>query len=210
MTILLDLDGTLTDPSEGITRCIQHALRQLDEPVPEQQALLKYIGPPLQASFTQMLGGEARVAAAMAAYRERFADVGLYENVLYPRVREVLQTLIEQGERLILATSKPHVYAQRIVEHFQLEPYLEALYGSELDGTRTDKRELLGYLLEQQRLDGAECTMVGDRKHDAIGARANGVAAVGVLWGFGSREELTSAGVASLLRSPDDLLGLAG
>jgi phosphoglycolate phosphatase len=210
VTILLDLDGTLTDPSEGITRCIQHALRQLDEPVPEQQALLKYIGPPLQASFTQMLGGEARVAAAMAAYRERFADVGLYENVLYPRVREVLQTLIEQGERLILATSKPHVYAQRIVEHFQLEPYLEALYGSELDGTRTDKRELLGYLLEQQRLDGAECTMVGDRKHDAIGARANGVAAVGVLWGFGSREELTSAGVASLLRSPDDLLGLAG
>ncbi len=209
LNVLLDLDGTLTDPREGITRCIQYALRRLDRPVPEQHHLLHCIGPPLHASFVDLLNGDAALAdRALALYRERFGEVGLYENALYPGIGQALDTLREGGARLYLATSKPTVYARRIVAHFALESRLEGVFGSELDGTRTDKVGLLGWIVDELSIDPAVTVMVGDRKYDMIGARANGIEPVGVTWGYGARAELLDAGATRLLELPGDLAEL--
>jgi phosphoglycolate phosphatase len=210
LTILLDLDGTLTDPREGITRCIQYALARLDRPVPEQDALLGCIGPPLHESFVDLLDGDRVLAdRAVALYRERFGEVGLFENALYPGILDALDTLAEQGRRLFVATSKPTVYARRIVAHFGLDRRLDDVFGSELDGRRTDKSELLAHVLESTGSAPRRTMMVGDRRHDVAGALANGLYPVGVLWGYGSRRELQGAGAADLLRSPGELAGLA-
>lgn len=206
---MLDLDGTLTDPAEGITRCIQHALQRLDRPVPGRDALLGCIGPPLHASFVELLDGDESLAhRAVALYRERFGDVGLYENALYPCIDEALNHLRVRGARLFLATSKPTVYARRIVAHFELDRKLEGVFGSELDGRLTNKAELLAHVLERTGCDVRTSVMVGDRRHDAEGARANDVRPVGVLWGYGSRRELIDAGVSGLLDVPADLARL--
>ena len=200
MNLLLDLDGTLTDPQEGITRCIQHALARLGRPVPEQDQLLGCIGPPLHTSFVHLLDGDEALAdQAVGLYRERFADVGLYENALYPGILPALDRLREQGARLCLATSKPTVYARRIVSHFGLDSRLDGVFGSELDGTRTDKADLLAWLIDRLGLRRDATIMIGDRKHDMIGARANRIHPIGVTWGYGSREELLQAGAARLL-----------
>lgn len=200
MNLLLDLDGTLTDPREGITRCIQHALARLGRPVPEQDQLLGCIGPPLHTSFVHLLDGDEALAdRAVGLYRERFAQVGLYENALYPGILPALDRLREQGAHLYLATSKPAVYARRIVSHFGLDDRLDGVFGSELDGTRTDKSDLLAWLIDRLGLGRDATIMIGDRKHDMIGARANRIHPVGVTWGYGSREELLQAGAATLL-----------
>lgn len=209
--VLLDLDGTLTDPREGITRCIQHALNRLGRNVPEQESLLDCIGPPLHASFVELLGGdEAAAHRAVALYRERFGDVGLFENVPYPGIAEALDKLHESGARLFVATSKPTVYAERIVAHFGLDRRLEDVFGSELDGTRTHKAELLAFILERLGVRSDQALMVGDRKHDISGARANRIHPVGVTWGYGSRAELLEAGAARLLLEPCELVSLSG
>ncbi|MDZ7789853.1 MAG: HAD family hydrolase [Xanthomonadales bacterium] len=206
MNVLLDLDGTLTDPREGITRCIQHALRRLGRPVPEQSQLLQCIGPPLHASFVELLDGDDSLAhRAVALYRERFGEVGLYENMPYPGIGKALDTLRDNGARLYLATSKPTVYARRIVAHFGLESRLEEVFGSELDGTRTDKTELLAWIVDELSIDPSTTAMVGDRKHDMVGARANRIYPVGVTWGYGARSELLEAGAAHLLDTPEEL-----
>jgi phosphoglycolate phosphatase len=206
---MLDLDGTLTDPREGITRCIQYALERLDRPVPAQDELLDCIGPPLHGSFVRLLDGDAQLATrAVLLYRERFADVGLYENVPYPGIAEAMDRLHAGGVRLYLATSKPTVYARRIVEHFDLAGRLDGTFGSELDGRLTDKAELLAHALEQTGLRPQQALMVGDRYHDVRGARANRMEAFGVSWGFGTREELLSAGAADVLDSVDQLATL--
>lgn len=209
MNVLLDLDGTLTDPREGITRCIQHALRRLDQPVPEQEKLLHCIGPPLRESFVALLGGDESAAdRAVDLYRERFGRIGLFENGLYPGIEQALVALRDAGARLYLATSKPTVYAQRIVSHFGLDGRLEAVFGSELDGTRADKSDLLAWIVKRLSLDQTDTTMIGDRRHDMIGARANGILPVGVTWGYGSRGELLESGAARLLDSPGELADL--
>lgn len=209
MNILLDLDGTLTDPREGITRCIQYALRRLDRPAPEQHDLLHCIGPPLHASFVALLDGDASLAdRAVALYRERFGEVGLYENRPYPGIGQALDALRANGARLYLATSKPTVYARRIVAHFGLDSRLEGVFGSELDGTRADKADLLSWIVDKLSIDPAATAMVGDRKHDMIGARANRIHPVGVTWGYGARSELIEAGAAHLLVIPRDLATL--
>ncbi|RFF31527.1 HAD family hydrolase [Wenzhouxiangella sediminis] len=206
MDILLDLDGTLTDPREGITRCIQYALERLERPVPEQHRLLHCIGPPLHESFSEMLDGNDELASrAVALYRERFGEVGLYENAPYPGIAEALETLRSGRARLFVATSKPTIYARRIVVHFGLDKYLEDVFGSELDGTRTDKSELLAYVAEQLGLATETTRMIGDRKHDMIGARNNNIQPHGVTWGYGSRAELIEAGAADLLNAPMEL-----
>lgn len=194
-TVLLDLDGTLTDPRPGITRCIAHALERMGLASPPTEELLFAIGPPLRNSFAQLLDTQdsAAIERAMVLYRERFASVGLFENEVYAGVPEMLAGLQAGGYRIFLATAKPHVYATRILEHFNLHQPFEAQYGAELDGTRQDKRDLLAYLLSRERLTARTCVMIGDRSHDIHAAQANGCASIGVTWGYGSVEELSGA-----------------
>jgi len=204
--IFFDLDGTLTDPRTGIVRSIQYALEALDRPVPEEADLLWCIGPPLKDSFIELLGGDREADRAVGLYRERFGDIGLYENQVYPGIRETLEGLVERGFDLYVATSKPHVYATRIIEHFELEDCFQRVFGSELSGERVDKSELLGFALSESGADGARSPMVGDRSHDMVGARNNAMIGIGVLYGYGSREELEIAGAEQLVGSTEALL----
>lgn len=190
-TILFDLDGTLTDPREGITRSIQYALAKLDIDEPDLKKLEPFIGPPLLQAFMQFYGfDEARAWQAVGFYRERFQVQGLYENLLFEGVLELLEHLQGQGRTLYVATSKPSVFAREIARHFAFDHHFKVIYGSELDGTRTNKVELIGHLLAEEKLEAAQTLMIGDRKHDLIGARENGLQAVAVGYGFGSHEEL--------------------
>lgn len=201
-----DLDGTLTDPKPGITRCIQYALEHLGFPVPTQDDLVWCIGPPLHASMKKFVGTDELAHRAVELYRERFRDVGLFENEAYAGIEETLAKVAVGGRRLFVATSKPKVYADRIVEHFGLGGLFEHVFGSELDGTRTDKADLLAYALSEAKLDPAQAIMIGDRSHDVVGARKNGMKAIGVLYGYGSLAELTDAGADHLCAAHPDLV----
>jgi phosphoglycolate phosphatase len=205
MIALFDLDGTLTDPKTGITRSVQYALERLGRPIPEADELTWMIGPPLIAGFTKLLGGPADAQEAVRLYRERYSDVGLYENEVYAGIPGLLQKLREQDIRLFVATSKLHVFARRILDHFELSHFFGGIYGSELDHRNADKSDLIRHILDQERFDPARAVMIGDREHDAIGARANGIAALGVTWGYGSRPELLKAGVSCLVDDPQGL-----
>jgi phosphoglycolate phosphatase len=189
-TILFDLDGTLTDPKEGITRCIQYALVELGFPAPTQEELLWCIGPPLTHSFEKLLPADKKDLAwsAVHHYRKRFGEVGLFENELYPFIPALLEKL-KLSHRLFVCTSKPHVYARKIVEHFKLTHFFEEIYGCELTGERMDKGELIAYILEKENLAAKTCVMIGDREHDVIGAKKNGLKNIGITWGYGSHDE---------------------
>jgi phosphoglycolate phosphatase len=204
--IYFDLDGTLTDPKAGITRSIQYALGKLDREVPPEDELTWCIGPPLRASLAKLLGSDDLADKALSLYRERFADIGIFENEIYPGIEDTLSVLTEQGRRLFVATSKPSVYAERIIDHFKLRVYFERVFGSKLDGRRSDKTDLLSYALKTMRVDPAQAMMIGDRSHDMIGARNNGMIAVGVLYGYGSKEELLDAGAHHICATPQRLL----
>ena len=205
-TIFFDLDGTLTDPKPGITGSIQYALQKLDLPVPSQDDLTWCIGPPLRASFVTLLGDESRADRAVALYRERFSDTGLYENSVYPDIEHILAALRATPRRLFVATSKPHVFAERIIDHFGLSSYFEQIFGSELDGTRVNKGDLLAYAIETTGIDPSQALMIGDRSHDIVGAKANGMRGIGVLYGYGSEDELIAAGASHLCATPRALL----
>lgn len=207
MNVLLDLDGTLTDPREGIVRCIRHALTGLGDPCPPDNELLRFIGPPLQSSFGAMFGvGSPKVARAIELYRERFATVGILENIVYPGIPAALRSLRQLGATLMVATSKPTTFAERIIDHFHLREDILVVFGSELDGTRSDKAELIAHILRTQSIAPATTCMVGDREHDIRGANANKVSAIGALWGYGSRQELLDAGAAGLCQRPEELV----
>jgi phosphoglycolate phosphatase len=208
--IYFDLDGTLTDPKPGITRSIQYALRKLDHMAPPEDELTWCIGPPLRASLKKLLGSDDLADKALSLYRERFADIGIFENEIYPGIEDTLSVLTGAGRRLFVATSKPHVYAERIIDHFKLRVYFERVFGSELDGRRSEKIDLLGYALQTTRVDPSQAMMIGDRSHDMIGARNNGMTAVGVLYGYGSKEELLDAGAHHICATPQRLLDLTG
>lgn len=210
MNILFDLDGTLTDPRDGIVRCIQYALERLGLESRSEAELLHFIGPPLRESFSELLNTTDEVALthAVNVYRERYSTIGLLENQLYAGIPEALSALRERGDTLFVATSKPGLYAQQILEHFALAGYFRSIWGCELDGTRADKGNLIAHLLEQEKLTPAETVMVGDRSHDAVGARANGILPVGVLWGYGDEQELITAQCKVLLRTPAELAQL--
>ncbi|WP_044873378.1 HAD family hydrolase [Pseudomonas sp. LFM046] len=189
--ILFDLDGTLTDPREGITRSVQYALAKLDIHEPDLKNLEHFIGPPLLQCFMQSYSlSEARAWEAVNHYRDRFKVTGLYENRVFDGIEALLGRLSEQGRTLYIATSKPTVFAKEIARHFGFDRHFKHIYGSELDGTRTNKVELIAHLLEEEGLDRADTLMIGDRKHDLIGASRNGLHGAGVGYGFGSREEL--------------------
>ncbi|MEA5477120.1 HAD family hydrolase [Pseudanabaena galeata UHCC 0370] len=206
-TVLFDLDGTLTDPKVGITTCIQYALNQLDYESPATEQLLWCIGPPLTVSFTNLLQTTDKVLIdrAITLYRDRFATVGLFENALYPQIPETLNSIRTAGYQTYIATSKPHVFAKRIIEHFDLNSLFDGIYGSELDGTRSDKAELIRHILLTENLIPAKTVMIGDRSHDAIGAKKNQLLAIGVTYGYGTEEELKLHGVDLIANSPQEI-----
>jgi phosphoglycolate phosphatase len=208
VNLLFDLDGTLTDPREGIVCSLQHALVTLGYSPPDAAVLEQFIGPPLVESFRVLLGtlDESQIQAAVAAYRGRFSERGLFENRLYPDVPSGLNALQAAGHRLWVVTSKPEVYAQRIVAHFGLSCYFHKVYGSELSGERANKAEIIRYVLDQEKLSGQDVLMIGDREHDILGARANRVSAVGVAWGYGSMAELASANPQAIVNSMAELI----
>lgn len=208
-TILFDLDGTLTDPGLGITNSVMYALRKLGYEVPAREKLYKYIGPPLSDSFREDYGMTAQQAQhAIDVYREYFSVTGLFENEVYPGIPEMLADLRANGKKLLLATSKPEKFARRIMEHFDLAKYFDFIGGADLAGTRGTKDRVIGYVLRETGTDAADCVMVGDRLHDAEGAATFGIPTVGVLWGYGSEEELRSAGCAGIAEDAGELVRL--
>ena len=214
--IFLDLDGTLIDPKEGITGSIQHALSEMGmQDIPSQDELSWCIGPPLSESFRVLLGERADIAEAVAHYREKYTDTGMYEADVYDGIGEMLQDLRETGLPLYIATSKPHAYARTIAEHFGVMHFVDDLFGSELDGTHADKTDLLAHALAETGVDPFRSVMIGDRKHDIIGAQNNDIRSLGVLWGYSEEGELHLAEADALAGDPSevaeiviDLLGL--
>ena len=207
--VLFDLDGTLTDPGPGITRSIGHSLETYGRPVPPDSELRACIGPPLQESFRRFLGADADDAAVerhIEAYRDRYREIGIYECEVIPEIEGVLAELAESGLTLRVVTSKPTVFAREVVEHFGLARWFAGIHGSELDGTRADKQALLAHVVACESLDAKRCAMIGDRHHDVVGAITNGITPVGVLWGYGDREEREAAGAARVARYPLELL----
>jgi phosphoglycolate phosphatase len=205
--LFFDLDGTLTDSRPGITRSVQYALKAFDIHVDDLESLLPFIGPPLYESFMRYYHfSEAQAHMAVAKYREYFAKTGIFENDVYEGIIPLLKDLKAKGKTLAIATSKPTVFAVRIAEHFAFAPYFETIIGSELDGSRIHKGEIIAYALEQLVIgDQNQVVMIGDREHDIIGARQNGVSSIGVLYGYGSLEELQKAGADAIVH---DVKGL--
>lgn len=199
--MLFDLDGTLTDPQEGITNSVAYALEQYGIHVEDRSSLNKFIGPPLKDSFMEYYGfAEDRAEEAVWKYREYFNEDGIFENKVYPGIPQMLQRLNDQGKILIVATSKPTVYAKRILVRFELSQYFADVQGSEMDGRRTKKEEVISYALEQNQItDNAQAVMIGDREHDIIGAKKCGLDSIGVLFGYGSREELEGCGAGQIV-----------
>ncbi|TWI57557.1 phosphoglycolate phosphatase [Pseudomonas duriflava] len=204
--LLFDLDGTLTDPKLGITRSIQYALAQMGVDEPNLDNLIHFIGPPLHGAFMETYGFTSEEAwQAIEHYRERFREEGLYENFPYPGIHELLAELQATERKLYVVTSKPWIYANEILRHFELTGYFKAVYGSELDGTHSDKADLIGHVLETEQLAAETCLMIGDRKHDLIGARHNSVEAAGVCYGYGGRAELDAEAPAYVFETLEDL-----
>ncbi len=191
-TVLFDLDGTLTDPRLGITNSIQYALKSFGITETDREHLTNFIGPPLIESFMHYYHFDKNTAIrAVEKYREYFTVKGIFENSVYQQVPELLAELTDEGKKLLLATSKPLVFAQRILDYFKLSSYFHFTAGSNLDGTRTKKSEVISYALLECRLQaGTNAVMIGDRKYDIIGARETGLDSVGVLYGYGSRQEM--------------------
>lgn len=211
-TLLFDLDGTLTDPKPGITKSVQYALARFNIDVPDLEVLTPFIGPPLAESFHNYYGFTPEQAQqAIAYYREYFAETGLYENAVFPGIPGLLADLRASKKRLLVATSKPTVFAERILAHFDLAHYFELIVGSELNGTRIDKAEVIAYALASLPAPAYQnAIMVGDRKHDIIGAQQNGLASIAVAYGYGSYEELQSQQPTYLVNSVTALATLLG
>lgn len=204
--ILFDLDGTLTDPFEGITTCIIYALEKLHAKTPKAESLGWCIGPPLLDSFCKLLDGDKQLAQnAVMFYRERFQKIGMFENQVYETIPKALEDLKEHGHTLFVATSKVRRFAEKIIDHFDLAPYFKSVHGAEMDGTRADKTALIAYVMEQEGLEPADTVMVGDTAYDMVGAKANGIYGLGVLWGYGSRKDLEDAGSDHCLSAPLEL-----
>jgi len=190
LAALVDLDGTLTDPYPGISASILYALDKLNRPAADELALRAAIGPPLEGSFAAMLDGDAVLAKqALGHYRERFGTIGLYENAVFDGIPEALAALRDAGVRMYLASSKPRVFCERILDRFELTRFFDTVHGSELDGRLADKAELIGHILTTETIDPAACVMIGDRRYDIEGARANGIKVAAVGWGYGTIDE---------------------
>lgn len=208
--LLFDLDGTLTDPKVGITTCVQYALQSFGIEEPDLDKLECFIGPPLKESFMEFYGfSEEQAKEAVEKYRERFRDTGIYENELYDGIPQMLRTLQSKGMYLAVASSKPEEYVRRILEHIKIDKYFCVVVGSEMDGTRSAKadviKEALTRLSEGESIQADQVYMIGDRRHDIEGARENGIESVGVAYGYGSMEELKEAKSDYIVRSVEEL-----
>ena len=205
--LLFDLDGTLTDPGLGITNSVAYALNKFGITVSDRSALFSFIGPPLIESFMRFYSFSREDAErAVVYYREYFSEIGIFENTPYEGIHSTLEQLRSSGKRLFVATSKPEVYARRITDHFSLTPYFEYIAGASFDETRSEKWDVIRYALATCELrDKSRTVMIGDRKHDMIGAKKTGLDAIGVLWGFGDRAELEETGADIILESVADL-----
>jgi phosphoglycolate phosphatase len=204
-SLLVDLDGTLTDPAEGIVGCFRLALEALGRSAPPAAELNWIIGPPLRGCFAEALGGEGDPEVALQLYRGRYSTEGLFEAVVYDGVKQALADLRAAGTRLFLCTAKPLVYAERILSHFGLEHHFEAAYGDELGGRFQDKADLIAHILEREKLKADDCCMWGDRRHDVLAASRNGMPTIGALWGYGGADELRASGAAILCESPSQV-----
>lgn len=198
--ILFDLDGTLTDPGLGITNSVAYALKKYGITAESREELYKFIGPPLHKSFEMFYGfSEKEAMRAVEYYREYYKEKGIYENSVYDGIENLLEKLKEAGKKVIVATSKPEVFAKEIIRHFSLDEYFFYVAGSNLDGSRTVKAEVIEYALAEGGVtDKSSVVMIGDREHDIIGAKKAGVDSIGVLFGYGSREELEAAGATHI------------
>jgi len=205
MHVLFDLDGTLTDPKEGFVRCIQYALSELNIECESEIILESYIGPPLHDTFRKLCGTENSAELAISLYRERYSNIGLFENEIYEGILESLDQIACKAESIHVVTSKPTVFSERIIEHFNLDQYINVVFGSNLDGTLSDKTELLDHVLESQDISPKDAIMIGDRRFDMIGAKNHGISALGALWGYGSKEELENAGADGLCAHPKEI-----
>lgn len=205
--LFFDLDGTVTDPMQGITRSVDYALNHFGIVVNDLRELCPFIGPPLKDSFMEFYQfTEKQAEEAVEKYRERYTETGLYENEAYPEIADFLEKARRQGYKLMMATSKPDVLAKRILEHFHLDNYFLFVGGSGMDGSRYTKADVIEYVLNENGItDLSEVVMIGDRKHDIIGAKTVGIDSIGVLYGYGDREELTAAGADYIV---EDIGGL--
>lgn len=208
--LLFDLDGTLTDPKIGIATCVQYALKSFGIEEPDLDKLEPFIGPPLKDSFMQFYGmDEAQAEKAVEKYRERFKDIGLFENEVYKGIPGMLRLLQSKGMHLAVASSKPTVFVERILKHFRMDQYFEAIVGSELDGSRVNKdevvQEALNRLFQGEPVQREEIYMIGDRKFDVEGARAHGIESVAVAYGYGDVEELKEAKADYIVLSVKEL-----
>jgi len=210
--LLFDLDGTLTDPFVGITRSVQYAMEKLGRAVPAADELRWCIGPPLKLTFRTLLDtdDEAATDEAVLLYRERYSTIGKFENSLIDGIPDMLAMFVAEGYFLSVATSKLKIYAGDIIDHFDLRRYFQVLHGAELDGRNSAKGDLVGHILATEPIEAASTVMIGDRSHDVVGASANRVAAIGVLWGYGDRAELEGAGAARIASRPEELPELVG
>jgi phosphoglycolate phosphatase len=212
--VLLDLDGTLTDSAPGILNCLRYALDAMDVEHPDDATIRTFLGPPLAVTFREHFAmSDADVDLAIALYRERYHDIGLFENDVYPGIPELLASLGDAGLPVAVATSKPTYSATRILEHFGLARHFCFIGGSDLEGVRHDKAAVIAHTMAELALLSLPSTadallMVGDREHDVLGARVHGIDTIGVLWGYGDAEELLGAGAVALAESPVELLQL--
>lgn len=205
--MLFDLDGTLTDPFPGLSRSVLSALERMDRPLPAVNDLRFIVGPPIQQSLGRILQTDdpAEIDRCLKLFRERYSAVGLFENEVYPGIPGALEVLRGQGYPLYLATGKPKPFADRILDRFNLAEFFEATYGSNLSGTRIEKHEVIEDALSAHAIRAEDALMIGDREHDILGAHHHGMSAIGVLYGYGSRQELEAAGAVALCISPDQL-----
>jgi phosphoglycolate phosphatase len=205
--VLFDLDGTLTDPKDGITRCIQFSLGRLGIATPPRDELTWCIGPPLRESFSRLLStsDNSLLDTALLYYRERFSEIGIYENSIYPEISSVLQRIHRIGFRIFLATSKPTVFASRILDHFALTQFFHGIYGSGLDGHLSDKGELVAYILRVEGLDPQQTLIAGDRSNDVLGGKKNGIMTAAVTYGYGTPDEIKMAAPDFIFDTPLEL-----
>lgn len=204
-TILFDLDGTLTDSAPGIIHSVQYALNKYGIKA-EDEELRVFIGPPLIHSFQERFGFDHdKALEAVAFYREYFTAGGMFENSVYPGIEKLLGKLKQDGKRLAVATSKPELFSRQILEHFALTPYFDFIGGAAMDESRATKTEVLAYVLETLQADPKTAVMIGDRKNDIEAAAALGTQSIGVLYGYGSKEELAAAGATVFAETPEDI-----
>ncbi len=207
LTLFFDLDGTLADPRDGMTKCHQYALERVGQPIPPQEDLVQYIGPPLRWTFSHLLGRDDPevIEAAVGYYRERYSTVGLFEQEIYPGIPALLRSLHGDGFTLFVVTSKPTIFAEKIIDHFGLTAYFQRVFGPQLDGRFDDKTQLIAHIFAETTCQPHRTFMIGDRASDIIAGRANGTYTLAVTYGFGSAEELADAEPDQTCQRPADI-----